>query len=84
MNTSAESAMASNRFSDGHDNGHDTSAASATQLRHDIERTRAQMSGTIDALQAKLTPPQLLASGRDALWRLAANHTSQKRRDSIT
>lgn len=76
MSTSPESTVWSDRLSAANSDGDTTGAAndgaSATELRHDIDRTRAQMSGTIDAIQSRLAPQQLLTQAKDALAGSAA------------
>jgi ElaB/YqjD/DUF883 family membrane-anchored ribosome-binding protein len=43
------------------------SASSSRQIQADIDRTRAHMDRTFDALESKLTPGQLLSEGWDLL-----------------
>jgi len=60
-------------------------SGSSDEIRADIERTRAEMDSTFDALDQKLTPSQLLAEawrytkggssvGAGKLWSLARQH----------
>jgi vacuolar-type H+-ATPase subunit H len=60
-------------------------SGSSDEIRADIERTRAEMDSTFDALDQKLTPSQLLAEawrytkggssiGAGKLWSLAREH----------
>jgi len=60
-------------------------SGSSDEIRADIERTRAEMDNTFDALDQKLTPSQLLAEawrytkggssiGAGKLWTLARQH----------
>jgi hypothetical protein len=61
------------------------SRGSSDEIRADIERTRAEMDSTFDALDQKLTPSQLLAEawrytkggssvGASKIWSLARQH----------
>lgn len=58
---------------------------SSTQLRSEIERTRAEMDETFDALERKMTPGQILgeawnltrggtSAGANKLWQIAREH----------
>lgn len=58
---------------------------SSTQLRSEIERTRAEMDETFDALERKMTPGQILgeawhltrggtSAGASKLWQIAREH----------
>jgi hypothetical protein len=76
-NTSPEQTVWADRFGNGRGNGqsdgHDTAASestaseSATELRGDIRRTRARLSGTIDAIQQQLTPQHFLRQATDSV-----------------
>jgi hypothetical protein len=63
MSTSPENVVGSGHSEDGY-NGYQPQvtggSASPSALRHDIERTRGDMSRTIDAIQARITPSHLL------------------------
>ena len=63
----------------------DDRGTSSTQIRREIERTRAEMDTTFDALEAKLTPSQLLGeawsltkggstAGASKLWKVARQY----------
>lgn len=70
MSTSPESPVWSNHFGAASGSNSDTGVpegASATDLRHDIARTRSEMSGTIDAIESRLTPQRLIAQAKDSL-----------------
>ena len=81
MSISPESTVWSDRLSAANSDGDTTGAAndgaSATELRHDIDRTRAQMSGTIDAIQSRLAPQQRVTQAKDALAGSAAGVAAQ-------
>lgn len=63
----------------------DDRGPSSTQIRREIERTRAEMDTTFDALESKLTPSQLLGeawsltkggstAGASKLWQIARQY----------
>lgn len=66
-------------------NDADDRGPSSTQIRREIERTRAEMDNTFDALESKLTPSQLLGeawsltkggstAGASKLWQIARQY----------
>lgn len=67
------------------DHDADDRGPSSTQIRREIERTRAEMDNTFDALESKLTPSQLLGeawsltkggstAGASKLWQIARQY----------
>ncbi len=67
------------------DHDADDRGPSSTQIRREIERTRAEMDDTFDALESKLTPSQLLGeawsltkggstAGASKLWQIARQY----------
>lgn len=67
------------------DHDADDRGPSSTQIRREIERTRAEMDTTFDALESKLTPSQLLGeawsltkggstAGASKLWQIARQY----------
>lgn len=56
--------------SDGDDNdGHDDIA----EIEQEIEHTRAELSETIDSIQARLAPDQLVEHAKEAAWEASSN-----------
>ncbi len=64
MNTAPESTVWADPLSDGHE---PAGSASAADLRHQVERTRAEMSATIDAIESRVAPRRILTRARDWL-----------------
>jgi hypothetical protein len=67
------------------DHDADDRGPNSTQIRREIERTRAEMDNTFDALESKLTPSQLLGeawsltkggstAGASKLWQIARQY----------
>jgi hypothetical protein len=81
-NTSSERTVWADRLGngrgDGQNDGHDTSEGEpATELRGDIRRTRARLSGTIDAIQQQLTPQHIMRQAKDSVATSASQWAAQ-------
>jgi hypothetical protein len=63
----------------GRDDGEDDAARSETQIEGEIDRTRAEMSQTIDAIQERLAPERVTTEVTDQVERVAEQIKQQVR-----
>lgn len=59
----------------------DTDSASTDDIREGIEQTRANMSGTIDAIQDRLSPQRLTQQAKDAVYDATVGRVGQTMND---